>query len=85
MRTIFVPPGGFMGFAGQTMAAKALVTKKKRPATRRKKRVTRKKPVRARRRPATRRKVSRKKPARLVKGSAAAKRHMAKLRKMRRR
>lgn len=37
-KTIFVPPGGFAGFAQQTVAVQALV---KRPATRRK--TTRKK------------------------------------------
>ena len=84
-----VPPGGFLGWASQTMAVQALLRRpatRKRSTTRRKKRAAiRGRP--ARRKPAaTRRKVAAKKsarPARLVKGSAAAKRHVAKLRKMR--
>lgn len=84
-----VPPGGFLGWASQTMAVQALLG---RPATRKRASPRRKKraPPRgrpARRKPAaTRRKTTAKKsarPARMVKGSAAAKRHMAKLRKMR--
>lgn len=84
MRKPFIPPGGFAGFSQQTPAVQALLTPKRR--TRRK---TRKKTTTRRR---TRKKTSAKrrscparkrKPARLVKGSAAAKRHMAKLRKMR--
>lgn len=85
----FVPPGGYAGFAQQTPAVQTLVS---RPSTvtrkksgsapkRRKKRVAKKAPARKR---AVRRARSGK-PARLVKGSAAAKAHMAKLRKMRKR
>ena len=78
----FVPPNGFLGFGQQTTATQALLRRKKRPTKKR----TRKKVTR--RRPATRRKVAAKKRApakraRLVKGSAAAKRYMAKLRRMR--
>ena len=99
MRYIFIPPGGFQGFAEQTIAVKALLgttarrTKAKSPA---RTRVTRARPKRrapvkraTHRRSGpklsqgTRRKTAR--PARMVKGSAAAKRHMSKLRKMRRR
>jgi len=83
-RRIMVPPGGFAGFAQQTPAVQGLMRKKtatkRRPAAK-KKRV-------AKRAPAKRRAVRKspgKKPARLVKGSAAARRHMAKLRKMRKR
>lgn len=84
---IFIPPGGFAGFAQQTAAVQALVRKKtpvrrKRKATRKK--VARKRPA-ARRKARTTRRVAKKKPARLVKGSAAARRHMAKLRRMRKR
>jgi len=88
----FVPPGGYAGFAQQTPAVQSLLSRpaKRRAGSapvRRKKRATKKvarKRVRTRAKPATRAR-SAKKPARLVKGSAAAKRHMAKLRKMRRR
>lgn len=82
----FVPPGGFAGFAQQSPAVQALlqktgVARKPRRKTTRKK-ATRKKATR--RAPARRRSTARaKKPARMVKGSAAAKRHMAKLRRMR--
>jgi len=91
-RSIFIPPGGFQGFAEQTIATKQLVAGSSKPKRKVRRKTAKKKPAkRARRRPATpvrsrRKKVTRKKkPARLVKGSAAAKRHMAKLRKMRRR
>lgn len=90
---IFVPPGGFQGFAEQSIATKALLSSGLKPA--RRKASTRKKPirrkktaVRRKRTPAKRRRrpaVLGRKRARLVKGSPAAKRHMAKLRKMRRR
>ena len=75
-----IPPNGFAGFGQQSVAAQQMIggamAKKTRRKKRRKKRVTKKR--------ATRRKTTRKKkPARLVKGSAAAKRHMAKLRAMR--
>jgi topoisomerase IA-like protein len=76
-----LPPG----LGDQTATTQLLIqklSKKTRTKARRKKKTTRKKTTRratAKRR-TTRRK---KKPARLVKGSAAAKRHMAKLRAMR--
>jgi len=82
-----IPPGGFQGFAQQTPAVQALL---RRPAaTRRKtggrrKKTTRKKAT-GRKRRATAKPARNRRAARLVKGSAAAKRHMAKLRKMRRR
>lgn len=77
---IRIPPGGFLGWGNQTAAVQALLAPRRRKTTRRKKATTRKKPARRR---VARRKVAKKRPARLVKGSAAAKRHMAKLRKMR--
>lgn len=100
MQYIFVPPGGFQGFAQQSIATKALLSSSVKPARRRAR--TRKKPVRRKKTTTRRRKtpikrrvrtpirgrkkrLSSKRPARLVKGSAAAKRHMAKLRKMRKR
>lgn len=98
---IFIPPGGFQGFAQQTPATQALLRGPRGNAggTRRKavgSRVRRKKKTGSKRRTAAksrrgstvrkaRRATGRGKPLRLVKGSAAAKRHMAKLRKMRRR
>ena len=88
-RKPLVPPGGFAGWSQQTAATQALLQpkrrtrrKKTRRKTARKKTATRRSP--ARRTSTTRRSTARKKkPARLVKGSAAAKRHMAKLRAMR--
>jgi len=81
-----IPPGGFIGFGSQTPAVQALLRspatrKKRRTTTRRKKTTTRRRKKAPTRR---RRTTTRKKPARLVKGSLAAKRHMAKLRRMRR-
>lgn len=84
-----VPPGGFAGVGAQTQATQALFANAIKPA-RRKKRATRKKVAKRRpkkRAPARRKKrATRKrsgKPAHMVKGSLAAKRHMAKLRRMR--
>lgn len=85
----FIPPGGFQGFAQQSLATQSLLSPRAK---------TRAKPTRARRKVAKKRPTRRKAPvkrrvrtsvrthkrARLVKGSPAAKRHMAKLRKMRR-
>lgn len=85
-KKMIVPPGGFAGLNQQTPATQALfgnaVRKKKTRRKTRRKKVARKRP--AKRRTAKRKVARKKKPARLVKGSAAAKRHMAKLRKMRR-
>lgn len=82
---IIVPPGGFAGFAQQTPATQALFQRAgskggKRSAKRRKtaKRKTAK-------RKTTRRTTKRRKAARLVKGSAAAKRYMARIRRKRKR
>ena len=81
-----IPPGGFIGFGQQTMATQALLRKKRTT----KKRRAKKKPARrgarvsaTRRKSPAKKRVARKKPARLVKGSRAAKAHMAKLRRMR--
>lgn len=83
-----VPPGGFMGWAQQTPATQALLS---RPAKKRRRRPAKKRP--ARRRVAKKRTARRKpssasrsrKTGRLKKGSPAAKRHMAKLRAMQKR
>lgn len=85
IRKPFIPPGGFQGFAQQSQAVQAILrgkspTRKKRRTT--KKRTAKKRVVKKR---ATARRRTTKQPARMVKGSAAAKRHMAKLRKMRKR
>jgi UPF0716 family protein affecting phage T7 exclusion len=73
------------GWGSQTPAVQALIPsnrrKVRRKTTRRK--TTRRKKAPARRRTARKSYSRKKKPARLVKGSAAAKRHMAKLRRMR--
>lgn len=85
MRKIIVPPGGFLGWNQQTVAVQALLS---RPATRKRRSPARRKTTRRKKAPtrrrATRRTTARKKrPAYMVKGSAAAKRRMAQLRKMR--
>lgn len=84
-----VMPGGAAGFGQQSVATQVLFNKAVGPARKkRRKKVAKKKRRVAKRRaaPTRRKKATRsrgKKPARLVKGSAAAKRHMAKLRRMR--
>ncbi len=93
---IIVPPGGFAGFAQQTPATQRLfsqaagrrggqTTQRRR---RRKAKAAAAMPRRRRRRSAAaapRRRRSSRRPARLVKGSAAAKRYMASIRRKRRR
>jgi len=79
---IIVPPGGFAGFAQQTAAAqnsarKAVPGSRAAARVRRKKRAKVANKSRRRNRPA--------KKARLVKGSAAAKAYMAKIRRKRKR
>jgi hypothetical protein len=89
MRSMIVPPGGFAGFAQQTPATQALFQRagrvggKRSAAKRRKKRATAKRAAPKRSRKVARRGVRAKK-ARLVKGSAAAKRYMASIRRKRR-
>lgn len=75
--TIIVPPGGFAGFSQMTAASQRALFPRatQRTATRSKRK--RAKPARTVKRRAAR------KAGRLVKGSAAAKRYMAKLRRMR--
>lgn len=79
-----------MGVAQGLAATQLEFSKMMKPTRKRrtKKKTTRARPKKraaaARKKPAGKRaKTRRKKPARLVKGSAAAKRHMAKLRRMR--
>ena len=76
-----LPPG----LGDQTVATQALVGKMSKRAPARRKKRAKKTAGKKRAAPKRRATSGRKKPARLVKGSAAAKRHMAKLRKMRRR
>jgi hypothetical protein len=71
---------GVLGLGQQTPAVQAML-----PGRVRKKRSPRKKRAKKKATPRGRRTAAKKKPARLVKGSAAAKRHMAKLRKMQKR
>jgi hypothetical protein len=85
---IIVPPGGFAGFAQQTPATQQLFAKAgrkggKRSAATRKRRKTK---AKAKASPRRKRKTARaKRPARLVKGSAAAKRYMASIRRKKKR
>jgi len=86
--TTFIPPNGFQGAGQQTIAAQMSLSTKKRAKKKRKKRAstaaaksrprTRSATTAAARRPA-------KKTGRLKKGSPAAKRRMAQLRKMQKR
>lgn len=92
-RSIIVPPGGFLSIAGLPPASAGFggarprsTAPGMRASSRPKRRKSRTKA--ASRRAAPRRaakRVKRGKPARLVKGSAAAKRYMAKIRRKRRR
>jgi len=75
-----MPPNGFLGAALQTMANRAIHGTGMR-VTRRKKR--RKASGKKRARTSSRKRTRKTKVARLVKGSAAAKRYMAKIRKLR--
>lgn len=87
MANLIVPPGGFYGFAQQTQATQAMFQRAGRlgglrSAAKRKRR--RKSAKKKAARVGVKRRRSRKSPRRLVKGSAAAKRYMARIRKMRR-
>lgn len=78
----FVPPNGFAGFAQQTSAVQSLYRKGRGGGSRKRRRkAAAKKVARAGKRRVKRAAAG--KAKRFVKGSAAAKRHMAKLRKMR--
>lgn len=81
---IWVPPGGFAGFAQQATAVRQKVAQAVRGGAARSGKSRRKsKKKAARAAPRARRKSKSKRPARLVKGSAAAKRYMASIRKKR--
>ena len=88
---IYVPPNGFIGAGQQTQAAQLIEmggmrrnggTKRRR---KRKSSAKRAAPRRAKRRTSSSSRKRAGKAKRFVKGSAAAKRHMAKLRRMRKR
>lgn len=81
-----VPPGGFAGFSQQTPAVQALLRKKTTRKKRKKTKTTRRPGVGARGKASTNRrpaKKTRSPKGRLKKGSPAAKKRMAQLRKMR--
>lgn len=86
MPNIVIPPGGFAGFAQQTPATQALFSRAGRigglRSAAKRRRKSKKKAAAA---PRRRRRASAKRAARLVKGSAAAKRYMAKIRRKRKR
>jgi hypothetical protein len=86
-KSVFIPPGGFAGFSQQTPATQAVLStvNRSRSAPRGKKRAKKKRVAKRRAAPKRTRRKATRKASRMVKGSAAAKRHMAKLRKMRRR
>lgn len=85
VRSIVVPPGGFAGFAQQTAATQAMFQRAGRKGGLRSARKRRKTKAKTKRAKTTRRRTTRGKKARLVKGSAAAKRYMAKIRRKRKR
>ena len=84
---IIVPPGGVVGFGNQTPATQALWNQAagKVNGSRGGKRSAKRRKAKAKAAPKRRRRTRTAKKARMVKGSAAARRHMAKLRRMRRR
>jgi hypothetical protein len=81
MANQFIPPNGLAGFAQQTPAVQALYRRRRSGGGGGRRR--KKKAAGAVKRKAKR--TARKKIAKFTKGSAAAKRHMAKLRNMRKR
>jgi hypothetical protein len=78
---IIVPPGGFVGFAQMTPASRASLTQGQPRTTRMRRKGGKKK--RAAKRVSRRVSTKRGKKGRLIKGSAAAKRYMASIRKRR--
>jgi len=76
---IYIPPNGFVGQGNQTQANQLVGARTARPARKRRRKAT------AKRAAPKRRRAKAKRPARLVKGSAAAKRYMASIRRKRRR
>lgn len=84
---LVVPPGGFAGFAQQTAATQQLFQRAGRIGGKTTQRRRKRKAAGAKKKRAVRAKArtrGKKKPARLVKGSAAAKKYMASIRRKRR-
>jgi hypothetical protein len=82
---VIVPPGGFAGFAQMTPASQAMFQRAGARGGRRSAAKRRRKAVAKRSAPKRRAGKRAKRPARLVKGSAAAKKYMAKIRRKRKR
>lgn len=85
---IYVPPNGFVGAGQQTMAAQLVGSRPgatNGPRRRKRKSSAKRAPARRRMAKASRKANRTKRPARLVKGSAAAKRYMASIRRKRKR
>lgn len=80
----FIPPNGLAGFMQQTPAVQALYRGKRTTAGGRRRKKKAAAGVKRRVKRAAK-STARRRGAKLVKGSAAAKRHMARIRKMRRR
>jgi hypothetical protein len=78
---IYIPPNGFGGQGQQTTANQLVGTRPARSGVTRRRR----RKVAKRAAPRRRKRTSSKRPARLVKGSAAAKRYMASIRRKRKR
>lgn len=74
---LYIPPNGFGGQGQQTTANQLVGTRPSRAAPRRRAK------AKAKRAAPRRKRASSKRPARLVKGSAAAKRYMASIRRKR--
>lgn len=81
MQRMFIPPGGFIGAGSQTMAGQAGLGAPRAPRATSRRRAAR--PSGRKSRATSRRTSKRRNGARFVKGSAAARRYMAKLRRMR--
>lgn len=79
MANQFIPPNGFAGFAQQTAAVQSLFRKRGNGGGRRRRKSTKAAPMRSKKKRAG----ARRGKARLVKGSAAAKRYMASIRRKR--
>jgi len=82
---IIVPPGGFAGFGQQTPATQQMFARAGRKGGQRSAAKRRRRKKTSARAAPKRKRARRAKPARLVKGSAAAKRYMAKIRRKRKR
>lgn len=85
---IYIPPNGFVGAGQQTQAAQLIelgMPRTSSPRRRKRKTAKRAAPRRRAAKRKTAKRASKKRPARLVKGSAAAKRYMASIRRKRKR